>query len=281
MRISTEIWHTRRAFGDFKTIDVVADAGFDGIDFSFNTMCDWDEVMERPDSVDIAKRLKQHANERGIAFCQAHAPLDFRHGMPLSFESREFRSIVKSMEFAAQLGVPIIVVHGIEPPAYIDVHEYNLEFFNALLPFCKLYDIKIGVENLFEFYADGYIGAKRFGTPESFCKMLDLLDPEYFVGCVDVGHAKLTGYQPEDFLYAAKDRVKCLHIHCNDGNLDSHQLPYFAPCNWDGLMKALRDINYDGWFTFELIGYLGRFPAELLPDALKLAAATGRYLIER
>ena len=92
---------------------------------------------------------------------------------------------------------------------------------------------------------------------------------------------ELTGYKPEEFLYAAKDRVKSLHIHCNDGKLDSHQLPHFAPFDWDGLMKALKDIHYDGWFSFELIGYLGKFPAELLPDALKLAAATGRYLIEK
>ena len=281
MLLSVENWHTRRAYGDMKAIEIIADAGFDGIDFSFNDMYDWEKVMESQDSLDYARTLRTYAKEYGICFSQAHAPLRFRYGMKFTQEEREFRYITKSMEFAAELGVPILVVHGIDTPRYADVFEYNLEFYRALLPYCEKYGVKVGVENLFEFYADGVITATKFGTPDSFNKMLEILDNPYYVGCVDVGHAKLTGHAPGAFIRAVEKHVQCLHLHGNDGILDSHNLPYLAPFDWEDTIQALKDIHYKGNFNFELIGYLGKFPKELLPVALKLAAATGRYLISK
>lgn len=281
MRLSIENWHTRRSFGGLKSIEIMAEAGFDGIDYSFNELNDWDHEMYSSGAFDYAKRLREHADVCGIEFCQAHAPLGFRYGMPMEETNLEFGYLVKCMKFASLLGIPNIVVHGIEPPSYIDIFEANLRFYNALLPYCQEYDIKIAVENLFEFYADGVITKRKFGTPETFSKMLGMLDSRHFVGCVDVGHAKLTGYTPRDFLLAASNSVHCLHFHCNDGSIDSHQLPFMAPFDWDDLIRTLKEIKYDGYFNFELIGFLGKFEKDLLPAALRMAAATGRYLISR
>lgn len=279
MQLSIENWHTRRAYGDVEAIRIIAEAGFDAIDFSFNTMHDWDDIMEAPGALSYAGKLREYVAECGVSFCQAHAPLDFQYGMPMEEGKGEFGYIVKSMEFAAELGIPMIVVHGVETPQRVDIFDYNLAFYNALAPYCEKYQIKIAVENLFELYAEGTILGRKFGTPESFNKMLSLLDDQYFVGCVDLGHAKLTGYEPHVFLKAVQEHVQCLHVHCNDGRLDTHSLPYLAPFDWDAVMQTLKDINYQGYFNFELIGFLGRFEKELLPAALRMAAAAGRHLI--
>ena len=198
----------------------------------------------------------------------------------MSESEREFYSIVRAMEHASWLGVPVIVVHGIDVPGYVDVFDYNARFYNALRPYCRRFGIKAAVENLFEYYADGTVTGVKFGTAQSYCKMIDMLDPECFTGCVDVGHARLTGNRPGDFIRSAGRRVGCVHMHCNDGKRDMHMLPRLVPFEWEDIMKALDDAEYSGAFNFELIGYLGKFEKELLPQALQFAAAVGRRLIE-
>lgn len=49
--------------------------------------------------------------------------------------------------------------------------------------------------------------------------------------------------------------------------------------DWPEIMAALKKYEYDGDFTFETGRYLGKMPAEVMPEALKLLAAMGRHLI--
>ena len=280
MLLSVENWHTRRAFGDEGAVETIARAGFDGIDYSFNDMFDWDEAILAPGAAGRAEKLRLCAEKNGVRFIQAHAPFHFLYGMEMSESEREFYSIVRAMEHASWLGVPVIVVHGIDVPGYVDVFDYNARFYNALEPYCRRFGIKAAVENLFEYYADGTVTGVKFGTAQSYCKMIDMLDPECFTGCVDVGHARLTGNRPGDFIRSAGRRVGCVHMHCNDGKRDMHMLPRLVPFEWEDIMSALDETKYSGTFNFELIGYLGRFEKELLPQALQFAAAVGRRLIE-
>ena len=63
---------------------------------------------------------------------------------------------------------------------------------------------------------------------------------------------------------------------------DLHKLPFtdrHDRIHWDLVCEALRDTGYDGDFTFEIISYLERVPADLMPQALAYAAAVGRKLI--
>ena len=55
------------------------------------------------------------------------------------------------------------------------------------------------------------------------------------------------------FLY----RLKAVHIHDNVGMrgspemMDLHQQPYAGCCNYDAIVKALKDIRFGGTFTLE------------------------------
>lgn len=280
MLLSVENDRIRRLFGDKRAVDMLAVAGFDAIDYSLYDMQDWNEIFEEQDSLKYARALREYAKKQGISFCQAHAPWGFEYGMKMNEEEHEFGRIVKSMAFAAELGAPIIVVHGINTPEDVDVCQYNFDYYNAFLPYCQMYNIKIGVENLFEYRSDGVWIGRRFGSPESFNKMIEMLNSPFFVGCVDVGHARLTGNQPEDFLRAVGENVQCLHIHDNEGVIDSHVLPYMGSMNWDNIIEALREIKYQGDFNLEIVGYTEKYEAEMLPAALKFAADTGRYLMK-
>ncbi len=42
------------------------------------------------------------------------------------------------------------------------------------------------------------------------------------------------------------------HVHDNLGDRDTHLMPYAGTMNPDALMRGLRDIGYQGYFTFEV-----------------------------
>jgi sugar phosphate isomerase/epimerase len=80
-----------------------------------------------------------------------------------------------------------------------------------------------------------------------------------------------------------------LHIHDNDGVRDLHQIPYTftrtrenaCSTDWDGFLRGLRAIHFDGVLNFETAPVLTSFPEELKQDALKFLVRIGRYFAEQ
>ena len=50
---------------------------------------------------------------------------------------------------------------------------------------------------------------------------------------------------------------------------------------WEKVMRALKEIGYEGDFTYEIGGFFNSIPKELLLPAAKLSVATGRHLISK
>jgi sugar phosphate isomerase/epimerase len=70
-----------------------------------------------------------------------------------------------------------------------------------------------------------------------------------------------------------------VHIADNKGEFDEHILPYQGTIQWEPIMKALKEIDYKGDFTYEVHEFGNPLPKELRMKALKYACDTGRYLI--
>ncbi len=68
--------------------------------------------------------------------------------------------------------------------------------------------------------------------------------------CLDVAHA----FRGDDPVQAARDaRQQLLTLHINDSTGEhDHSLPGTANIDWVALMATLRDINYQGFFIYEL-----------------------------
>ena len=69
--------------------------------------------------------------------------------------------------------------------------------------------------------------------------------------CFDTGHAQIDS----DALALAEmlaPRVICAHIHDNQGAADEHLLPFEGVIDWPGVVSALKQGGYRGWFTYEL-----------------------------
>lgn len=268
-------------YGMDKAIDLIADAGFDGIDFSD---CYESSFVNFEDYIETAKKVREKAQKRGLVFCQAHAPF-VRKLLKQGDWDFAIERTRRSMEVAAVLGAEDIVVHPFQEGNYIAdaklLYAKNMEFFRALIPYCKEYNIKVAIENMTWVSSSGGKCDGVCAIPQEFERYIDDLNSEYITGCLDFGHLTVCNREPQDVLRYLGDKISCLHIHDNDYISDRHALPYTMNMNWDEICRALAEIGYNGHFTLEANCFFKRFDMEFLPFALKFAADMSHYLIKK
>ncbi len=284
MLLSTTTGHLSHAFDDEQTIVNIAKAGFDAYDFSASSISRRaDCITDTPEYMNFAKKIKSVADSCGLMCNQSHANFPPEKFDDDEFNKKRFEQIRREMEMSAYLGAPIIVVHASKPlPKEVDSWKHNIEFYNKLVPYCKEYGIKIGVENLFQWDEKRDRRAPCFcGTSELLAKFYDELDPTYFTVCFDTGHAAINCEEPDDAIRNLGSRIGCLHIHDNDYVNDEHLMPYMGKMDWDAITKALADVNYSGDFTFEACSTDSFFPTEMAEKYLVFLHDLGRFLIKK
>ena len=279
MNLSVELYAVSKKFGVFRAIEMVKEAGFDAVDFSYYWDMESEEILG-DGYQEYAIQVRRHLDETGIKCNQAHGPFSLEYGCKFDLTDEKYRALVRAIESAAILGASNMVIHGICVPDGVSFEEYNLGFYRSLVPYCEKFGINMAVENLFIYDWKRECFHGLLGRPEELNAMVKAIDSPRVVACVDVGHAALTGYEPEKFLAGIDpDLLGCLHIQDNDYLDDRHTIPYAGELNWTAIMGALKKMGYWGDLTLEIFTYLNRFPEPLVMDALKLAASVGRYLI--
>ena len=99
----------------------------------------------------------------------------------------------------------------------------------------------------------------EFGTPKELNTIVEKIKSPWIVSCVDIGHASLTGYEPEEFINGLTPGIlKCLHVQDNDYLDDRHIVPYMGNLNWEAIMTSLKKTGYTCDLTFEIIYFLGK-----------------------
>ncbi len=259
MRISTEIGSISKIISERKAVEYVARAGFDAWDFSMlSNMCkyDWESKTLLPnahplggkDYLGYARELKKIGLDNGIVCNQSHAPF------PLS--CMEIRSYLKrAIECTAEAGGKTCVIH----PHNDYSPEQNAEIYLELLPFAKDCGVKIATENMWNWdYDKNEATSAACSSPESFKAHLDAVNDDFFVACVDVGHAEMRGLNTSapQMIEHLGSKVAALHLHDNDLHNDSHELPFELNMDFDAILKSLKRINYKGDFTLEAGMYL-------------------------
>lgn len=279
MKMSVELYTLSQKFGDDRAVELVKEAGFDAIDYSYYWGNEKEEVLGdgyREHALALRKKL----DALGLVCNQAHAPFSFGYGAAFDVREPKYLWLVRSIESAAILGAETIVVHALSVPDEVDFEAYNIAYYRSLIPYCEKFGIHVAVENLFSYDGKRKRMVGKLGSPRELNHIVKEIASPFIVACVDLGHASLTGYEPEDFV-AKMDKSILRALHVQDSNYlsDLHTLPYLGELHWSAIMQALKKSGYTGDLTFEVFHYLEHFPAPLIPHALKLTAATGRYLI--
>ena len=267
MRIATQTDTLGRRLGDKAAVEILARAGFNGIDYSMFPMKDPNNPLLGDEMPALIDPLKEIASRYGVPFTQAHAPFPTMRRDDDDYNKFAFTAIVRSMEIAGRLGVENIVVHPISLAPEGTDFELNYNFYQRLVPYIDEYGVRVCTENMWG-HQDGHFTCTACARPEDFRQLCEMLGSERFGACLDIGHCGLVGYKPSDLIRALGREYLCaLHIHDNDHNSDAHVFPFNGKIDWADTMHALYEIGYKGDLTFEADNSLLSCPESFLQTA--------------
>lgn len=271
MRISTEINSSAKKIGEEKAIEYIAKAGFDAWDFSMFRMIDynWDTGEMNPgnhplssnDYLAFARRLRKTGIDCGIRCNQSHAPFP-------TYAPGIITYLKRAIECTAEAGGEICVIH----PDNFKSPSENAELFSKLLPFAKECGVKIATENMWNWDNDkDEATAAACSSHQNFKEHLDTVNDDFFVACLDIGHAEMRGLNTSapDMIYTLGNKLQALHIHDNDLHHDSHQIPFSMKIDFKKIVKALKDTGYKGFLTLEADRYLEPYSADNIFDGIR------------
>ncbi|MBQ7034959.1 MAG: sugar phosphate isomerase/epimerase [Clostridia bacterium] len=282
MKTSTEIASFGKYIGEEKAVELVGKCGFDAWDLSMFAMAPYDKTtrtmritdhpLQGKDYLSFVRRLKRIGEDQGIHCNQSHAP--FPVYIP------EIHNYLKrAIECTAEAGGSICVIH----PDNYSPAEKNAEMFLELLPFAKGCGVKIATENMWlRNKESGEIISAACSDPQSFLAHLEAVNDPFFVACLDVGHAEMRGVNTSapEMIRALGHHLQALHLHDNDLKEDLHRLPFTMQIDFTALVKALKEIGYDGYFTLEADQHCKNAPIEQIPLKVKEMADATRRLAD-
>lgn len=259
-----------------EAVRLCAEAGFKYVDYSPDyKSADWAEK---------AQRDREILDAAGLIVEQTHAPFN-RYG---THPEELFGTYYKNLFEASKIvGAKYVVVHADEYRTVDHYDEKEIEDFayDYLAPhvdYAKKNGMTVAIENVFE---DVIARCPQFGGKSRFTSRIHELkelierfnDPAVRC-CWDFGHASCA-FGTEHMLDAMKQigpYLCCTHVHDNYYGKDLHLTPFLGNIDWEAHMKCLKEIGYQGKFSFELV--YGSWPDALIGKWLRHVYEVGEYL---
>jgi len=248
-----------------KTLDLFKEAGYKCFDLSLSWFVEQcDILIDKDDYLDRAIKLREYADSIGMRCNQCHSFMRFKSVNYSNDDNDYYFELEKRcIRIAGIMGADNIVVH----PFSTYSEEENVRLFLELSNIAEESGINIAIENM---------PTGLYSDPNGICSLLGKINRKNVGLCLDIGHAEL----PKESTTCAVEIIKrchmylkCLHIDDNDLKEDSHLMPGDGLINFKDIFRALKDINYNGFFTFEIDGYLYPLPLneriEKLPSLFK------------
>lgn len=302
---------TRNIVEDYNPIEgfrVLKEAGFDCADFSLNRYLENKSLYKGeindffdksiPELEEFFAPHKKAAKECGIRIHQMHMPYPLYVPNGKEELNAYLRNVVapKSLHICKFFECKYIVVHGFKLARYLGSEELEWEktekFIHSIAPMAKEMGITLCIENLYNSIGNHMVEGPCCDV-EKAVERIDRINAQYgaeVLGfCFDVGHANLVGLDFYDFMSRLGHRLKVFHIHDNDGVRDLHQIPYTftktrenkPSTDWDGFIKGLRAINFQGVLNFEASPVVSSFPEEMRKEVLVFLAKIGYYFLNQ
>ena len=244
--LSTIMHRDRRL--DRHLMEMYQQAGVDSIeltdyhpDFSFEDLESF-EALGR----DLAD-LELHLNSLHIHLEQFHSDYDLAALNPEQ-TATSLEVYRKAVDVMGVMGGGILVTHDIRlPEPEAELHEEKRNAFLAhlrtLAAYAKSKCVRFALENT----SRGYTR-----KPERLVALTEDLGAPNVGVVIDTGHRNLVG-EPAEALRTVGKHLITLHIHDNHGERDEHLLPGLGEIRWPEVLDALRDVDYQGVFMYELI----------------------------
>lgn len=244
----------------------MADAGFKYYAISFNDY----KPLVQDDYLDYINNIKKIFLDCGLKCVQTHAPY---YNLLVGAEVRDIdieKAIFRSIEATKILGGEVLAVH---PRSFIIENQpretavdrekslkENVISFKPLALECEKQGVLLGIENLMK-YPNEYPYFYSWMI-EDHIELINALDSDSVCAVWDFGHANLVEVEHAERINLLGNKIKATHVHNNAGWNDEHLPPFLPPkgayyakriIDWDKVLKALKNTNYSGYLTLEVV----------------------------
>lgn len=255
MKKGINIWSFKEGTSIKECVTLAKEAGFKGIELALNEAGDVSLESNEKDLLEI----KNFASESGIELPSLATGLYWSY--PLTSQNKAKRDkakdiVKKQLETAATLGAnTILVVPGAVGVDFIpdaEVVSYDKAYDNALEALTELkavaesYKVSIGIENVWN---------KFLLSPLEMRDFIDKIDSAFVGSYFDVGNVLFSGY-PEQWIRILGSRIKSVHFkdfRRSVGTLSGFVDLLAGDVNYPEVMKAFKEINYNGYAIGEMI----------------------------
>ena len=278
MKISTSTSTVIRMYGLEDGMRILADAGFEAIDYSISQgSVDWDAKFflntADPSFAEYFRGIAKTVRDCGLEMYQCHAPFAPMYLSDPRLYTLLQQQIIRAIYAAGHMECPNIVVHPVLHAGFIQgrnrelARQTTLDHFAAMAPALQETGVTMCIENV-------YFGISRteprvpgFGSDaEDLCDVIDTLNDMYgphFAACLDTGHAALIQRDPAEMTKMLGSRLRTLHINDNHALTDEHVIPTRGILDWKKIAQALGEIDYKGTFNFEIGSYYTDFSQDI------------------
>lgn len=151
-------------------------------------------------------------------------------------------------DYCRELGGDLVVVHPSPGKAAVgDVERRYAQLRHSMTELARVGEqagVRFAFENMPPYHPVGSDVAR-------LVRVVAATASAHVVFLLDTGHAHMVGGLAEA-IRAAGPNLAYTHIHDNDGQNDTHRLPYRGTIDWDACRRALHDVRYDGVFLLEV-----------------------------
>lgn len=241
-------------------------AGFEAMDINFAaTIYDGEykhePILDGDNYLSQAMEVKQACDENGLEMTVSHLPFynyEMEDKEKLAFCNQMMERAIRA---SAHVGVQYAVVHPHRCPAKHIKIARTVEILRPFVELGRSLGVTLCVENMYTV------------TAEATRMIADALDCGI---CWDVGHANFGGHDQYAGIMTCGERLKVLHLHDNNGQADLHIPAFQGNINWQEVMRALRDVKFEGELNFEVA--VSRVPDELREPMYRYIADSGKLL---
>ena len=221
------------------------------------------------------------AEDAGITISQVHGPWRWPPQDATEEDRAErMEKMKRSIRGTAVLGCKNWIVHPIMPYGINELGtddaqktwDLNVVFMRELLACAKEHDIIICFENM-------PMPNFSLGSVDAIMRFVNEMNDDHFRVCLDTGHVNVfPGQTLYDAVHMIGDKLQTLHVHDNSGKSDEHRLPWLGTADWEGFGRALREIGFDGVFSYET-GPAIALPVDLYGDMLRFMVKSVGYIM--
>ena len=191
-----------------------------------------------------------------------HAPYTDVNLASLDENERQIgiEKVTAAIRFLGEVGGTTIIVHPTMSSANIHTPLYTLQnvgrsteaahrSISKLISVAEVEGVRIALENL----PAKNMTVRPLETMKELRAFMSDLSPDFVGICHDIGHSRLNKLDIADEARIASDRLYALHIQDGFTQEDDHLPPGHGTLDFESYGKALKEIQFDGAWTLEVL----------------------------